>query len=227
MTDSLDLNGIIKREHEALAAETRLSHNPPFVAVNDMEVVTRVPSFLRHDHPSSVSALVGSKGEAFVVDCPSLNSTALWVGTENDDYRKDYLLYLRSNYKLNIDRIPEDLHVDHLYNRARARNYKLKYIRSALVDRPINTSHGASVEKAATKNEALRTPKDMKSMEELISMKYYGFLPPLRDDPRESEIAAYANFASMHLGLDAKEVRRSISNIINRVTTPWARKPGL
>ena len=225
MTNALHVEGVIRREHNALAQETRLAQCPPLVAVNNMENVARVPSTLRWNHPTDVIALSDSKGAAFVVNCPSLELTALWVGTENDNYRDDYLLYLQSIHKLDISKVPSGFDVDHLYNRSRARIYGMRFIRVALVAGPANCSHGASVEKDLTTNEALRERRDMKSMDELTCMKYFGFLSPLRDDPRESEIGAYANFASTKLGLDPKQVRESVLYLRQKASTPWAKKP--
>jgi hypothetical protein len=88
----------------------------------------------------------------------------------------------------------------------------------------VNRSHGPGPEKDVTRNEALRTPGRPKLMEELISMKYWGFLPPLRSDPRDDEVDAYAAFVASKLGLDAKEVRQSVAYLRKKASTPWARK---
>ena len=215
---------VIQREHDALAAETRIAQCPPLVAVNDMDDVARVPSKLRWNHAASVKPLPNAKGTAFVVDCPSLESTALWIGTSNDDYRENHLRYLKSTYQLDISEVPATYDVDHLYNRTRACMYGLRFIRMALVAGPANRSHGGAYEKDITKNEALRVRKDMKLMDEISSMKYFGFLSPLRDDPRESEISAYANFASTKLGLDPGQVRESVLYLRQKASTAWARK---
>ena len=197
---------------------------PPLVAVNNIDDVSRIPSSLRWNHPTTVTALAGAKG-AIVVDCPTLKSTALWVMTSNDDYRNDYRLYLNSTYDLGLEKVPAEYDVDHLYNRSRARMYGLEFIRVALVVGPANRSHGASVEKDLTRNEALRVRKDMKLMDEIATMKYFGFLSPTRSDIRESEIAAYANFASTRLGLDPEQIRDSVLYLRQKASTPWAKKP--
>jgi hypothetical protein len=62
-------------------------------------------------------------------------------------------------------------------------------------------------------------------MDELTCMKYFGFLPPLRNDPRESEIGAYVNFALAKLGLDPNQVRESVLYLRQKASTPWAKKP--
>lgn len=215
---------VIRGEQDALARETRIAQCPPIVALNSMEGVARVPSSLRYYHKTSVSPLPKAKGAAFIVDCPSLSSTVLWVGTDNEHYRPDYLTFLNAAYELGIRAVPSPYDVDHLYNQSRARMYGLKFIRLALVSQRANRSHGAAYEKDLTTNEALRGRQDMKLMDEITSMKYFGFLSPLRTDPRESEIAAYATFAAAKLGLDANEVRESIRMLRQKASNPWARK---
>ncbi len=215
-----DIIAVISREHDGLAAETRIAQCPPFVAVNDIDEVARVPSNLRRDHKTTVMPLSGAKGLAFVIDCPSLDSAALWVGTCNDHYREDYLSFLNSYYQLGQSAIPAPYDVDHLYNRSRAKIYAFQFIRTALVSHAANRSHGAAYEKDITNNEATRRPRSTKLMDEITSRKYFGFLSPLRNDPRPGEVAAYSTFAAAKLGLDPKEIRKSIELLRGKASTP-------
>jgi hypothetical protein len=224
MIPSTGLGEVIKREQDSLAAETRLAGCPPFVAVNNLEDVTRYPSQLRHNHPATVQALSGSKGTAFIVESPSLKGDALWVGTENNHYRDDYLAFLNARHGLKLSTIPKPFDVDHLYNRERAMIYGLRFVRTALVGRSANRSHGAAYEKDLTRNEALRQRRDQKLMDAVSCMKYFGFLSPLRDDPREDEIQAYLAFAATKLGLDPMAERESILYLRQKASTPWASK---
>ena len=219
-----DLTAVMLREKDALMAETRIAQCPPLVAVNNMDDVTRVPSKLRWNHPTTVTALTGARGVAFVVDCPTLESTVLWVGSFSKEYRRDFLTFLNGRYELGLAEIPKAFDVDHLYNQSRAQVYGLKFIRMALVRFGANRSHGGAYEKDITTNEAAREHKDMKLMDEITSMKYFGFLSPLRNDPRDSEVDAYASFAASQLGLDAAEVKRSVAYLRGKASTPWARK---
>jgi hypothetical protein len=115
--------------------------------------------------------------------------------------------------------------VDHLYNQARGTNYKLRYLRTALIAHAVNRSHGAGPEKDVTINEELREHRSgLKLMDEIACMKYFGFLPPLRSDPRDEEIDAYATFAAAKLGLDADDVRNSVLYLRKKASTPWARR---
>jgi len=221
----MTLAEVLQREKEAMIRETRIAQCPPFVAVNDISVVARLPTLLRWNNPTTVAPLAGAKGPAFVVDCPSLHSTVLWVGSYNKEYRADYILFLNSTYRLGVTHIPKAFDVDHLYNQSRAHVYGLKFIRLALVGYAANRSHGGSYEKDLTANESLRNTRDMKLMDEITSMKYFGYLSPLRDDPRPNEVDAYAAYASSRLGLDAAEIRNSVAYLRQKASTPWAAKP--
>jgi hypothetical protein len=222
------LSTILAREQDALAQETRIAQCPPYVAVLDIDIVAGTPSALRAHHPVTIRALANAKAGSFIVDCPTLNSKALWVNLQKDKqdtlYRADYLTFLNSEWQAGIGNIPDSYDVDHLYNSARARIYGLQYVRMALVHYKVNRSHGAGPEKDVTKNEELRRVSDRKLMDELTSMKYWGYLPPLRSNPRDGEITAYANFVAAKLGLDPDETRNSIQVLRKKASTPWARK---
>lgn len=224
MEESIDLDAVIRREKDGLTAETRLAACPPFVAVNNLEDVTRYPSRLRHDYPATVQILSASKGGAFVVECPSLKAEALWVDTDNEHYREDYVTFLNARHGLKLSSIPKPFDVDHLYNLQRAKVYGLRFLRTALTSCSVNRSHGAAYEKDLTRNEALRERRDHKLMDAISCMKYFGFLAPLREDPRESEIQAYLAFAATKLGLDPKTERDSILYLRQKASTPWALK---
>ena len=210
------------QERKGLCAETRLSGVLPFVAVNDPAVISRVPTLLRSRHPASVRPLPGSRSGALIQDCPSLSYSSLWVAAENDDYQSDYLLFLRSRLRQNLPAIPSGFHVDHLYNRARARQYGLAWIRTALVPASVNTSHGAGYEKTITKAEALRERRDMKTMDEITCMKFLGFSSPLKGQSLHQNVEAYVRFAAQAFGLPEEEVRRNILELMEKAASNWA-----
>lgn len=220
----MTLDQIVKAEQDAVAVETRIAQCPPYVVVNDLEIVQTTPRELRDSHPVSISPLEPSSTRSFVVDCPSLQSKVMWVTTSNSEYRKDYLTFLNSAYNLGLTAIPKSHDVDHLYNRTRAQIYGMRFIRVALVGYAPNRSHGAGYEKDITTNEALRFTKDRKLMDEITSMKYFGFMSPLRSDPREAEVNAYAIFAASRLGLNAQQVKENVLYLRQKASTPWARK---
>jgi hypothetical protein len=225
VANAQSVQDVIAREQNALAAETRIAGCPPYVAANDLNEVLQTPYVFRTKHPAAVRPLSGARGAAFIVACPSLGSSALWVGTHNKSYRQDYLQFLNLEYGLNLTAIPRPFDVDHLYNQARGAIYKLGFLRTALVAHVVNRSHGAGPEKDVTINEELREPRSgLKQMDEIACMKYFGFLPPLQSDPRDQEIEAYAIFAAAKLGLDADAVRNSVRYLRQKASTPWARR---
>ena len=220
----LTLAQIVQADQDALAAETRAAQCPPFVAVNDLDIVRTVPTVLRSPHPVTITPLVPNSTKSYIVDCPTLQSKVLWVAPSNNDYRKDYLTFLNNTYALGLTALPGIYDVDHLYNRTRAQSYSMQFIRTALVGYTPNRSHGAGYEKDITTNEALRFRKDRKLMDEITCMKFFGFLSPLRSDPRDAEVNAYATFAASHLGLSFKEVKDNVLLLRDKASNPWAKR---
>ena len=223
-TRPMTLPEIVKADQDALAAETRAAQCPPFVAVNELEIVRTMPSAFRAAHPVTITPLEPSSTRSYVVDCPSLHSKVLWVTTANNQYREDYLAFINRTHSLTLTAIPKSYDVDHLYNRTRAQSYAMKFIRTALVGYTPNRSHGAGYEKDITTNEALRFRKDRKLMDEITCMKFFGFLSPLRSDPRDAEVDAYATFAASHLGLSFKEVKDNVLLLRGKASNPWAKR---
>jgi len=210
------------QERNGLCSETRLSGVLPFVAVNDPAIIARVPTILRSRHPATIRPLSGSRSGALIQDCPSLGYNSLWVATENDNYQSDYLLFLGSQLPQTLAAIPRGFHVDHLYNRARARQYGLAWIRTTLVPAGVNTSHGAGYEKTITKGEALRERRDMKTMDEITCMKFLGFSSPLKGQSPNQGVEAYVRFAAQAFGLPEAEVRRNILELMEKAASQWA-----
>ena len=150
-------DAVMHRERTALITEQRLTGMPAYSAVGDIGIVRDLPTSLRRQHPVNLEAL----GEtSFVQACPTLGYRFLWVHVENDRYRRDYELHLKRCYGDAAQPLPADLHVDHLYNRERARVFKLTYIRMVLLPRGINTSHGAGYERLRTRGVGRAPPLD-------------------------------------------------------------------
>ena len=159
-TPAFDIHAVICREQDALAAETRISQCPPFVAVDKLEDIVSLPAALHRSHKASLRQMPEARGGGYIIDCPSLQSSVLWVATSNHSYRDDYLQFLNTTYQLNLARIPPPVDVDHFFNRARAQRHGLQFIRLALADHTTHRSHGAAYEKGITRNEALHARRD-------------------------------------------------------------------
>src|SRR5277367_3419926 len=86
---------------------------PPYCAVRDFADLKDTPAPLRDRHPVLIDPLLGKKpGQAIVEECLSLDFRFLWVHVDNDDYRADYVTFLRTRHGLMINALPSDLHVD-------------------------------------------------------------------------------------------------------------------
>ncbi len=106
----------------------------------------------------------------------------LWVHVENDTYRQDYLSFPRSRHGLTLSDVPKDLHVDHLFNRERARSMGLADIRTSLVAGGINTSHGASYERSSTCG-AVGSATRPRGIDEILLLKLWVVASPRQKAP--------------------------------------------
>src|SRR2546430_2437725 len=153
----MTLDEMMAQERNGLLAEYLFAQGaaemqiPPYSAVPDLDILIRFPSLLRGRHPVQIAELQGAHaGYAFVQVCPSLAYKFLWVHAENDDYRADYLRFAHEHHQMTLPDLPQTHHVDHLYNRARARTMGLPIIRTVLLPKSVNMSHGAGYEKLRT-----------------------------------------------------------------------------
>src|SRR5690349_10407684 len=123
----MTITDVMNQERAALLGES-LIKNPnngmqllPYAAVTAVEVLVRTPEFVRSVHPVVIEELEGrDRGMTFVQVCPSLKYKFLWVHADNDRYRSDYRDFLEKVHKV-TENLPETIHVDHLYNRERAK----------------------------------------------------------------------------------------------------------
>ena len=151
-----ELSQIWKAEREAVTAEARLGGCLPLVAAANMEIVSSNPSLLRKEAPLTISQLSDRGEEAQVVSCPKFNYKTIWVSAEDNNYRSYYLQFLRQCHGLPLERIPRPYDVDHMFNQKRALKYGYRYVRLALVNGPVNQSHGSGYEKMVTRGSRQR-----------------------------------------------------------------------
>jgi hypothetical protein len=179
-----------------------------------MDIVSTQPSPLRIECPVLVRQLSDKVGDrAQVVVCPNLGYKTLWVDAADKKYRDHYLQFLQQEHGLNLKAIPKPFDVDHLFNATRATKYSYRFVRTALVDSPVNRSHGPGYEKTSTQGNRDRYPGSAQ-MDEIISMKFYNFMNPNMDEPRVAEIDAYVRFASAEFGFSEKDIRESIATCL-------------
>lgn len=220
----MTLDEVMAHERQGLMAEYLFAQGaaemqiPPYCAVPDPDIIVRFPSLLRGRHPVQIEYLQGAiAGYSFVQVCPSLAYKFLWVHTENDDYRADYLRFLHQRQRMTLPVLPETHHVDHLYNRARARTMGLTFIRTVLLPKSVNMSHGAGYEKLRTQGRMGKPGRERK-LDEVMLMKLWGVMSPRKDMPLSPEMLIHTRHVAVVFGLNPTEVERSIRELMDVAT---------
>jgi hypothetical protein len=152
--------------------------------------------------------------KAFVQICEGLKYKFLWAHVDNDNYRGDYLNFLRKFHGVPVPDLPGNLHVDHLYNRARARKMQLSFIRMILLTGQINMSHGAGYEKQRTAG-GIGTPGNQRGIDEIVLMKLWGISSPRKDVPLTPRMQAYLDRMSALFGIPRAELERNIQELMD------------
>lgn len=187
---------------------------PPYAAIPNFDVLKSTPRFLRARHPLQIFEVSGARrGHAYVQSCPSLGYNFLWTHVDNDNYRPDYVLFLQQQYGMSVTALPETHHVDHLFNRERARARRLPYVRMVLLPRGVNTSHGAGYEKSRTRG-GIGAEGVQRGIDEIMLLKLWGILTPRQGVPLSPEIQAHVIHMAAVFGLPAAEVERNIRELM-------------
>ena len=210
----MDLAEIMATEREALLGEYALGEVPPYAAVDALDEVIRTPSRLRIPHPCWFAACTGVPPDrAQVQSCPSLGYRFLWCHADNDSYRADYLAFANAEYGAGLDALPQTLHVDHLFNRERARAVGLNWIRMVLLPRGVNTSHGAGYEKSRT-NGLIGTAGRPRGVDEVNLLKLCGLRTPRKGMPLPAEVYAHASRMADIFGLSVDDIIRNVEDLM-------------
>lgn len=197
-------------ERRAIIAEMTLAKaHEPFGAVVDIATVRDVPVEFRGRHPVNLEALGDG---SFVQVTPTIEAKVLWVRTDNDKYRESYGQFLALFHPGGPGAIPSDLHVDHLYNRERARTFALNYIRMGLVPGSPNTSHGAGYEKKRTHGVG-RVGRD-RSIDTVMMLKALGFRSPPMRGTVTGEMRAFAALLGPQIGVEPGQLLQEIANLV-------------
>jgi hypothetical protein len=218
----MTLAEVMARERDALMAEYLFPEGiagagvnvPPYAAVPNFELLKTTPRYLRAKHPVHMSELSGAqRGHAFVQTCPTLGYSFLWTHVENNNYRADYVLFLQQQYAMSVTALPGTHHVDHLFNRERARAFGLPYVRMVMLPQGVNTSHGAGYEKSRTHG-GLGTEGRQRGIDEIMLLKLWGISSPRRGMPLSPEMQAHAIRMAAMFGISAAEVERNIHELM-------------
>ena len=202
------------KEKRALVEEGGLECVMPYVAVRDLETVALTPSPLRRSHPCVWRPLPGVHLQrARVQHCPTLDYRFLWCHVDNSSYRRHYLRFLEHEYGWSTP-IPSGWHVDHVFNRARAKKLELEWVRMMLLPGSINSSHGAGYEKQRTKSPVSGTPQRSRKLDDVTLLKVVGMRSPRRHAPLDQSIETYSQWIAGRHGLSAEAVKTNIRELL-------------
>ncbi len=127
----------------------------------------------------SLSYLSGVKPTSALVIQKPESEPELWVRANYRGYRRAFIKFLNQHYGLGISNIPTSLQVDHLqpssYFPQDANHY---FIRLALIERGINTSHGAGFERLLCERERERKLNGGIHMDWMAFLKIRGLYLP-------------------------------------------------
>jgi hypothetical protein len=215
----MTLDQVMEAERRALTTEYLLPAGivggtvqvPPYTAIPDTSVLIGTPLGLRTRHPIDIKDLPGrDRDQAFIQLCPSLDYKFLWVHAGNENYRQDYLSFLRAFHQVTLEDLPSTYHVDHLFNRARAGNM---FIRMILLPRGVNTSHGGGYEGARTRAGVGRSGRE-RSLDEINLMKLWGIYSPRKNTPPTPQMLAHMQRVSVIFGIPMAEIERNIRELM-------------
>lgn len=165
---------------------------------------------MRTRYPIRIEALAGREGKA----CDGLKYKFLWAHVNDDDYRADYLKFLANHHGMKIPAIPETYHVDHLYNRARAREMKLPFVRMGLLPGSVNMSHGAGYEKQRTQG-PIGTPGNQRGIDEILLMKLWDIQAPRKGQSLSPTMQAHLDRMASLFSIPRAELLRNVTELMD------------
>jgi hypothetical protein len=211
------LEKVHKKERSAIIREGVLENVVlPYAAVVDIETIRDTPTVLRGKYPCFLDPLKGVKaGKAMVQHCPTLDYRFLWCHVDNGSYRKHYLQFLRTHHGWHGHSISDKWHVDHVFNRARARRLQVNWIRMVLLPRSVNTSHGAGYERGRTGSKITGMAGRDHTLDEVTLSKISGLKSPRRGQPPSAELLSYARLIGRLHGLNEQAVLGNVSDLLD------------
>lgn len=213
----MTIKNVMQAEFAALMAETASRDAGgvlPYAAVTNPDVLVSTPFWLRRRYPIRIESLPGKDRHdmSFVQVCPRLNYKFLWVHAGNHGYRDDYRTFLREIHKV-TENLPSSVHVDHLYNRQRARQFETPWIRLVLTPQPVNSSHGAGYEKGRTRSGIGRPGRDH-PMDLVTLLKAYGMPSPRKGLPLSPDMLIYIQKIAPLISMSVTEIVEVIGNLM-------------
>ena len=215
----MTLADVHRREREALLGEYLFGegfgggmHIMPYSAVPAIGDLTTTPRFLRAKHPVAIRPFPGADpARGFVQLCPSLDSAFLWLPPADDAYRDHYRAFLAAFH--GVRALTADYDVDHLFNRARAIELGLPFVRMILLGPGENRSHGAGYEAGRTRAGINRGGRQ-RGIDDVMLMKLCGIRSPRQNQPLSPEMLAHVARIAALFGLPPQEVERNIRELM-------------
>lgn len=142
--------------------------------------------------------------QAWVMKFPWYDSSCLWVSAADGNAKDKYISYLRDSYGWGGHNLPNNIQVDHVFNKQRAHQYQLQWIRLAALESPINASVGASFERLMTQLDLPLQPGE-RHMELPVFLKFMG--SKIHDQGVLEDLSAAT-------GIPVENLRRSVESLI-------------
>lgn len=185
---------------------------PPYAAIPAISILATTPSAIRSKHPVVIEPFPDSgASKGFVQLCPSLGYRFLWLRPEDDNYLTMYKAFLKRHH--GIGDMPKGYDVDHLFNRARAIDLGLAFVRMVLLRPGENRSHGAGHESSRTKAGIGKTGRE-RGIDEIMLMKLCGIRSPRKNRPFSPEMAAHVARIADLFGMSPLEIETNIRDLM-------------
>lgn len=203
---------VLARLQASVVAESgRMNQVPIIVAALTLDVLTG----FWNNHPKDGVRFVKYDGRTDAVVQRGPCGDALWMDPFSNAYRAVYGRFLKTNWGVHADLADSGYDVDHIYNRARAKQYGYGLVRMFLVRGLINQAHGRDYEKQIGAAEKMRFVKSMKLLDGMSDMKMLGF-PPVKDGLLTQEHYAAARLASQTYGISMDSAVQTLLDMYKR-----------
>ncbi|MDB5416307.1 MAG: hypothetical protein JWR10_4642 [Rubritepida sp.] len=191
---------LVQLQAGLVAESERMNRLPVIVAALNLDILKTF--WLHKPQPPVVFSTFGSGGQAVVQSGPG--GDVLWMDPAASGYRDTFGRFLRQHWHVTASLTNSGYDVDHMYNRARARQYGYGLVRMFLVRAEANRDHGRAYEKQIGAAEKHRHVKIMKLLDGMSELKVLG-LPAVRNGLLlpEHHAAAQRAAAQYHIPLDA------------------------
>lgn len=186
----------------------------PFCALKDIEDLRKFPSEKRHQHPLTLTKIHGASDKSREAHCATLGYRVMWTRFDNDDYAEDFATFLQNNYNHLTGKV-SGYHADHVFSHKRADHSSEEWTAMALCYGPINSSHGAGLEKQIVRG--INSDKEMRLLDTIGLFKCFGIrLWRTKDDgymPSDTEMQTIATL----LDITVEALKQDLQTLTQRI----------